>query len=473
MTQQLVKSEPRRSVLESVATRYGMVADNFEKTLRGTVFPPTGTREEFAAFLVVANEYGLNPITRQIYAFPKKGGGIVPVVGIDGWIALVNNRKEFNGVEFEFENDDKGNPISCTCKMYRKDRDKPVVVTEYLEECIRQTEPWRMKRRMLRHKTFIQGARYAFGFSGIHDEDEARDIADSIEAPVPMPPPPPPPATKPAEIAKPAEKVEDAQIIDSADDPGTEEDAEAAFNAEAWLRDDVSGVFECCKTEKNVDEAHDMFSDTVDTMLGLEDRQRYQELHEAALTRVTDAARAEQPRPQEPAPPAAAEKPAPAAASSLDDDEDETKVIDKCALYVARGDAVITDPKRTRSSIEAFWLDTREERLAIKKLGEEQSKAIVALQGRIKDADIELQRAEEADDDEAPEPAAPPAGDDPIAKFDQEYRAKIASIQSVTELHQYVESTLPTRNALGVDQAQVTKWREVKIARQNQLNGIA
>jgi hypothetical protein len=33
-----------------------------------------------------------------------------------------------------------------------------------------------MERRMLRHKSYIQAARYAFGLSGIYDEDEGRDI---------------------------------------------------------------------------------------------------------------------------------------------------------------------------------------------------------------------------------------------------------------------------------------------------------
>ncbi len=34
-----------------------------------------------------------------------------------------------------------------------------------------------MKHRMLRHKALIQAARYAFGFSGVMDEDEADRIA--------------------------------------------------------------------------------------------------------------------------------------------------------------------------------------------------------------------------------------------------------------------------------------------------------
>ena len=49
-----------------------------------------------------------------------------------------------------------------------------------MEECYRQTDTWKMKpRRMLQHKTAIQCARYAFGLSGIIDEDEAKSYEDA------------------------------------------------------------------------------------------------------------------------------------------------------------------------------------------------------------------------------------------------------------------------------------------------------
>ncbi|WP_199086109.1 RecT family recombinase [Bosea sp. ASV33] len=172
-----------------------MEAAAFEATLRGTVFPASGTREEFAAFVLVAKEYRLNPLLREIYAFPKKGGGIVPIVGIDGWLNLINGHAQFDGMEFDQHDDEKGALVAVTCRIYRKDRSHPTVVTEYLDECIRGTEPWKMKRRMLRHKAAMQGARYAFGFSGIYDEDEAADIAQVRDVggrSLPTEPPPPP-----------------------------------------------------------------------------------------------------------------------------------------------------------------------------------------------------------------------------------------------------------------------------------------
>ncbi len=35
-----------------------------------------------AALMIVADQYGLNPFTREIFAFPDKQNGIVPVVGV-------------------------------------------------------------------------------------------------------------------------------------------------------------------------------------------------------------------------------------------------------------------------------------------------------------------------------------------------------------------------------------------------------
>jgi len=71
------------------------------------------------------------------------------------------------------ENFQDGAIFSVTCKIMRKDRAHPTVVTEYLSECIRNTDPWKKPVRMLRHKAAIQCARYAFGLGGIMEQDEA------------------------------------------------------------------------------------------------------------------------------------------------------------------------------------------------------------------------------------------------------------------------------------------------------------
>ena len=160
------------SALALMAGKYNVEPNKLLETLKNTVFRGA-TNDELLALVVVSNEYGLNPLTKEIYAFPAKGGGIVPVVSIDGWIRMMNDHPQFDGIEYQDGHDEQGKLISCTSVIYRKDRSHPTRVTEYLSECRRNTDPWKMEHRMLRHKATIQGARVAFGFSGITDEDEA------------------------------------------------------------------------------------------------------------------------------------------------------------------------------------------------------------------------------------------------------------------------------------------------------------
>lgn len=164
------------TMANKLATRLGMEAGTeLMNTLKNTAFKGGNvTDEQFTALLIVANQYGLNPWTKEIYAFPDKGG-IVPVVGVDGWARIINEHPQFDGMEFNYDKDEG----ACTCKIYRKDRNHPTIVTEYMGECKRNTQPWQSHpTRMLRHKSLIQCARMAFGFAGIFDQDEAERVIE-------------------------------------------------------------------------------------------------------------------------------------------------------------------------------------------------------------------------------------------------------------------------------------------------------
>jgi len=211
----VTKAEPQQKLmlLEYMADKYGLRPQEFADTVRKTCGLATASPEEFAAFIMVAREYDLNPLLREIFAFPKRGGGIVPIVSIDGWVNLVNSHPACDGFEFDVEHGENSDLVAITCRMYRKDRNRPVVVTEYYDECKRDTEPWKMKHRMLRHKAMIQAARYAFGFSGIYDEDEGAKIAEMKDVTPPQPPAPPKPPVPPAPQSEAKPEVEDAEII--------------------------------------------------------------------------------------------------------------------------------------------------------------------------------------------------------------------------------------------------------------------
>jgi phage recombination protein Bet len=147
--------------------------------LKATAFKGNATDAQMTALLVVANQYALNPFTKELYAFPDKNNGIVPVVGVDGWSRIINGNPLFDGMDFKQDEE------SCTCIIYRKDRSHPVSTTEFMSECNRKQGPWLSHpKRMLRHKAMIQCARLAFGFAGIYDQDEAERIVSPDVGPV-------------------------------------------------------------------------------------------------------------------------------------------------------------------------------------------------------------------------------------------------------------------------------------------------
>lgn len=173
------------SLLAKMATKYSVDPAKMLTTLKATAFKGDVSNEQMMALLIVSDQYGLNPWTKEIYAFPDRQNGIVPVIGVDGWSRIINSHEQFDGISFKQDDE------SCTCTIYRKDRQHPVEVTEYMSECKRNVGPWQSHpKRMLRHKAMIQCARLAFGFVGVYDQDEAeriveRDITPQ-EDPLPM-----------------------------------------------------------------------------------------------------------------------------------------------------------------------------------------------------------------------------------------------------------------------------------------------
>lgn len=187
------------TLTSKLAKRLDMGSDGsgLIETLKLTCFRQRGneivTDAQMEALLIVAEQYRLNPFTKELFAFSDKGA-IVPVVSVDGWSRIINENPAFNGMEFRYSEEivtmPRGKPCPAWCEVviYRKDRDRPTIVREYLDEVYQAPRgkdggydgPWQTHtKRFLRHKTLIQGARIAFGFAGIYDEDEARRIIDA------------------------------------------------------------------------------------------------------------------------------------------------------------------------------------------------------------------------------------------------------------------------------------------------------
>lgn len=165
--------KPTTGLLNKLAAKYGLEPMKFFQCLRDTYFKadPPMTNEEMAAACAVCEKYDLDPFLREMHATRAKGRLLV-MVGIDGWIRVAKRSGQFDGMEFEEVVGDDQKLHGVTCKVYRKDESHPTVVTAYMGEYKRDTEPWKQfPSRMLRHKAAKEALRYAFGISGIDDEE--------------------------------------------------------------------------------------------------------------------------------------------------------------------------------------------------------------------------------------------------------------------------------------------------------------
>lgn len=185
----------KASLVARFAARFGVDKDKMLTTLKATAFRQRKadviiTNEQMMALLVVAEQYHLNPFTKEIFAFEDKGA-IIPVVSVDGWLRIINDHPQHDAIEFEFSDKivttggGKPCPEWCEAVIYRKDRSRPTRVREYLDEVYVGPRggypgPWQTHtKRMLRWKATIQAGRVAYSFSGIYDEDEASRIIDA------------------------------------------------------------------------------------------------------------------------------------------------------------------------------------------------------------------------------------------------------------------------------------------------------
>lgn len=223
-----VATTETRSITARMAERFEMDVAAFQQTLSATIMNGKGTREQHAAFLLVSHEYNLNPFTKEIYAFPNRGG-IVPIVSVDGWHKIANNHPQYDGHEIDVVHDDELG-VGIKTIIHRKDRGHPTTHVEWMNECKGATDPWkRWPMRMLGHKSFIQCARKAFSLAGIYDPDEGERIR-SVDAEVTKP-------AKPARgVAALTERVNDEPVVvemEPAVEPEPDEpfDADAAFDA--------------------------------------------------------------------------------------------------------------------------------------------------------------------------------------------------------------------------------------------------
>jgi phage recombination protein Bet len=257
------------SILTAYAKEKGMERDDLVTVLMQTVMPrdrngkPMGTKADLIGFLQICRRFDLDPWAREIFMIVAKGQ-LRPYISVDGYSKIANRHPDYDGCEFAYERGsielvvkhkdaadeiiEKDGIVAVTCSMFKKTHKMPTVVTEFFDECWRNTEAWNnTPSRMLRHRAFIQAVRLCFGVSGAFD----------YEAPDEIP-------YQPVDVS-----AEDAEIIDKAKpqppsapkrkppQEAAERDVEESEQAEAEKADDfidrLNTALQTCTSQEEVD----------------------------------------------------------------------------------------------------------------------------------------------------------------------------------------------------------------------------
>lgn len=278
-------------VVGELAQLYGTSPDLFFATVQKVAMPEKHTGSELMSCLMVAREHRLNPMTKEIYFMKTRAGQIQPIVSVDGWIRKINEHPQFDGIEFDDVRDDKGKLVAMTCTIYRKDRSRPIKVTEEFDECARNGGPvWKSAPyRMMRNRTLCQCARIAFGMAGVMEPDEYEQWQRG-----PIDITPPTPQTAPEPDLSPGDDASEAStdVSDSSGHGGdaSVEDAIELLEDQEGFRDMMEENLSCANSVEDVDEIISSNVDLIDRCL--EDiKSEIFAMQDAALMRVKPTAK--------------------------------------------------------------------------------------------------------------------------------------------------------------------------------------
>lgn len=113
-------------------------------------------------FIELSQAYGLNPFKREIYAVGY-GDKFNVITGYEVYLKRAERTGLLDGYETNWEEDANGNIKSCTCAVYRKDRQHPTKQKVYFSEYNLGTAIWKSKPHTMIEKVAIaQAFRRAF-----------------------------------------------------------------------------------------------------------------------------------------------------------------------------------------------------------------------------------------------------------------------------------------------------------------------
>ena len=116
-------------------------------------------QNEMAQFVAIATTFNLNPWKREVYAIAYgQGNGrkLSIIVGYEVYLRRAEEFPQYDGYETKFNGTVAD--MSCTCIVYRKDRNHPIGATVFLREYTQNNQMWNNKPHVMLEKVAIATA---------------------------------------------------------------------------------------------------------------------------------------------------------------------------------------------------------------------------------------------------------------------------------------------------------------------------
>lgn len=163
-------------------------------------FDPKGiaSKEELAFFLALAHERNLNPFLKEIYFVKFNGSPAQTIVSKEVFMKMAESHPEYDGfqagVVIETEQGElverkgallgsKDTLVGGWCKVYRKDRSRPIEVQLSLKEFGKGQSTWKtMPANMIRKSAIVNALREAFPgtLKGLFTDEDAGNVRKDV-----------------------------------------------------------------------------------------------------------------------------------------------------------------------------------------------------------------------------------------------------------------------------------------------------
>jgi len=122
-------TERQRSITEGTAAFLGVPPDKVFGVLRGVWTTSKGqpalSDQELMVGMALVQRYGLDPFAREIYVTRDKKGRLMTIIGIDGFIRILDRTDHYDGFEQFDIKDGQGNLTGITTTIYSTKRSHP------------------------------------------------------------------------------------------------------------------------------------------------------------------------------------------------------------------------------------------------------------------------------------------------------------------------------------------------------------